>query len=182
MLRNKFFIGILILLLVAVGIYNWRFFSQRNAGSKRTTSGPPAPTLEGRPEMTMPSGEERPEGDFAPEPKQKMSAKIREEWKDLLERKRWGRSPFLTPSEAGYGSRSASIGKTGQGGIADTVSAILIGEAGGVAVINHTIAAEGERVGEEQVTEIKPDRVLLRGETEERAIVIRESSVPITVE
>ena len=182
MLRNKFFIGFLALLLVAVGVYNWRYFSQRNITTKKTIHKPSSPIQEIIPELSLPLGKERLEKDSITRPRE-ISAKIKGEWKNLLEQEHWGRNPFLTPSEAGYYSHiTASYPGTEKGERADTINAILTGEAGKVAVINHIVVAEGDWIGGEQVAEIRPDSVLLQRGEEQRVIVIEESPVAITVE
>lgn len=182
MLTNKFFIGILAILLVLVVVYNWKFFSQKNADYKKTVSGPSPLTPEPLSSLSHRPGEGVSGETLSSQPTD-VSNRIKDEWKNLLTRQRWGRNPFLTPSEAGYFSSlycldpGSDIGKK-----ADTISAILMAEGDGIAIINHQIVSKGDWIGGEQIEEIKPDRVLFDRGGRLRTIIIKESPVIVTLE
>lgn len=86
------------------------------------------------------------------------------EWLDRIQKsERWGRDPFNHPKPAAIPTE-ASGGPSARSGLELTLSAIIYGEGRGLAIINNQILRVGDRVGNKEVVEIKPDRVILRDE------------------
>lgn len=86
----------------------------------------------------------------------------------------WGRNPFLTEEEA-----AAGRGRAKEEGL--QVKAIIMGKPRAVATIDGHTVAVGERVGDETVSEIRPDAIVLDRDGRKRMLRIKEPSVAIEV-
>jgi len=181
MLKNKYFIGILAILCVVVGIYNWRFFRQKNIIKKGTVSRISHSLSKGS-SPPFSSLVEQPTGNLAIPLSSETREQIKNKWKAVLKQEHWGRNPFLTPLEAGYYTHFIlSPEESEKEGEAETVSAIVTRDRGGVAVVNHKIVSKGDWLGGEQIVEIRPDRVILKRGRNRRTIFMKESTVIVTV-
>ncbi len=89
------------------------------------------------------------------------------------ERTPWGRNPFLT------GEEEAAKGKGRGDGV--QVKAIIVGRPKSVATIDGRTVTVGERVGEETVSEIRPDAVVLERDGHKRMLKVSEPTVSIEV-
>jgi hypothetical protein len=84
----------------------------------------------------------------------------------------WGRSPFLTEEET----------RVEEPARADLqVKAIITGEPRSVAMVDGHTVVVGEKVGEETVSEILPDAVVLEKEGQKRVLRTSEPFIPIEV-
>lgn len=87
----------------------------------------------------------------------------------------WGRNPFLTAEEeAGKGKSQASDGLK--------VKAIIVGRPKSIATIDGRTVTVGEKVGEEVVSEIRPDAVVLERDGRKRMIRVSEPAVSVQVQ
>ncbi|MBI3001736.1 MAG: hypothetical protein HYY46_25255 [Deltaproteobacteria bacterium] len=87
----------------------------------------------------------------------------------------WGRNPFLTAEE------ETGKGKS-QGGDGLQVKAIIVGRPKSVATIDGRTVTVGEKVGEEIVSEIRPDAVVLERDGRKRMIKVSEPAVSVQVQ
>lgn len=90
------------------------------------------------------------------------------------ERTPWGRSPFLTEEE------EAAKGKN-RGGDGLQVKTIIVGRPKSVATIDGRTITVGEKVGEETVSEIRSDAVVLERDGHKRFLKVNEPTVSIEV-
>lgn len=86
----------------------------------------------------------------------------------------WGRNPFLTEEEER--GRAASPPTDGL-----QVKAIIVGRPKSVATIDGRTVTVGEKVGEETVTEIRPDAVVLERDGHKRIVKVNEPAISIQV-
>ena len=101
-------------------------------------------------------------------------AKVRSEVVD--ESTSWGRTPFLTESEA---ARGKALGTSGLDGL--RIKAIIMGRPRSVAMIDGRTVAVGEKIGEETVVEIRKDSVVLEVDGVKRILRLSEPSIAIEV-
>lgn len=86
----------------------------------------------------------------------------------------WGRNPFLT------GEEEAAQGKN-RGGDGLQVKAVIVGQPRSVATIDGRTVTVGERLGEETVSEIRPDGVLLERDGHKRLLKVSEPTISVVV-
>lgn len=106
-----------------------------------------------------------------------------------LELLAWGRNPFLTPEEEEGKGKKQVPQQVPQSektpiptpNIPILVSAIILQGARKVATVNNQIVMVGDLLGEETVSDIKADRIVLEGNGKRREILVRQSPISITV-
>ena len=87
----------------------------------------------------------------------------------------WGRNPFLTgEEETGKAKSRESDGLQ--------VKAIIVGRPKSVATIDGRTVTVGEKVGEEIVSEIRPDAVVLERDGRRRMIKVSEPAVSVQIQ
>ena len=91
------------------------------------------------------------------------------------ERTPWGRNPFLTEEEEEAAKRK------NRGGDGIQVKAIIVGRPKSVATIDGRTVTVGERVGEETVSEIRPDAVVLERDGHKRFLKVSEPTISVEV-
>lgn len=180
MLKNKFFIAFLAVMLVVALVYNIHYFSTRGKPKVRQ------PTPDGIESMdasltnhTDSSSHPLNTDRFQPivQPKT-MTQNLK---RITVENKPWGRNPFLTPDEATSIRLSQSQNES-EDQQPTRIKGILIGDKQRVAIIDHTIVTEGDWIGPEQVVRIDKDKVVLTLGKSQRVITMEQSPVSIIVE
>lgn len=160
MLKNKLFIVILAVLFMVVVIYNLIFF--HNLSVKKEAA------LKSTNQILIYNHEK------ADEPISKGK-----DFSIGLERKGWGRNPFLTPEEI----VSIQEGKVQPQSVLPEelphyeVNTILVSDSRKIAIIGNNIVTVGDWVGQEKVLEINSDNVVLGKDKRRRVLKLRESSV-----
>lgn len=91
------------------------------------------------------------------------------------ERTPWSRNPFLTEEEEGAKGKS-------RGGDGLQVKAIIVGRPKSVATIDGRTVTVGEKIGEETVSEIRPDAVVLERDGHKRLLKVSEPAVSVEVQ
>lgn len=155
--RDRWLIVISILMFSGVGIYYFLPGLQALLGGKKMTravSAPPVPqfSAEGVAGQTF--------------------AKAGAEKKVVDQSALWGRNPFLTEEEI-RGEKPTSVDLQ--------VKAIITGKPRPVAMVNGHTVVVGEKVGDETVSEILPDAVVLEKEGQKRVLRTSEPFISIEV-
>jgi len=106
----------------------------------------------------------------------------------------YGRNPFLLPSGVRVPANPDSTPVKHEGEVISEaktvevlppplkVKAILIGEHARLASIDQQIVAEGDRIHDEKVLEIKSDRVILEKGIQKRSLFLSQSTIHLNVE
>jgi hypothetical protein len=89
----------------------------------------------------------------------------------INEQSPWGRNPFLTEEEEAKGKD--------WGGEGLQVKAIITGGPKSVATIDGRAVVAGEKIGEETVSEIRPDAVILERDGRRRMLRVTEPSISV---
>ena len=118
----------------------------------------------------MLKGREKKESDTSPSDKEKIKIVKRD--------------PFLNPFEKMQVARSAEKNKAGTVDVASefSLTGINCSARSRVAIINHTMAKEGDLIGGKQVVAIKEDRVILKANGQLSTLRLKETPKPQTKE
>lgn len=161
--RDKWLLLISILIFAGLGLYYLRSGWLTQVTKKRIAS--PSPPANAESPQAVPQGAgggKVPEGD-----KPKAQGEL------IDENTPWGRNPFLTEAEATRG---------GVGGVEGLkVKAIIVGRPKSVATIDGRTVVVGEKIGEETVSEIHRDSVVLESAGVKRILGVSESPIVIEV-
>lgn len=152
------------LLLITVLIFSGLAVSYLRPGRLPPVTGEKIPSLEAKP----PSPQSVPEE----VPVQKLpEAEVKSDRVD--EQTPWARNPFLIERD---------MAKGGEPQTRETVvKAIIMGEPKSVATIDGKTVVVGEKIGEETVSEIRPDAVVLEINGRRRILKVSEPSISIEV-
>lgn len=180
MLKNKFFIAFLGIMLVVALVYNISYFTSRGKPKVREQTNKAVETIDSQvSENDDKAASEMNANLFKSIYK---PSKIVDNFKRItVENKPWGRNPFLTPDEE-MSIRLTSTKGEGKEEEPAIIKGILIGEKQRVAIIDHKIVTEGDWIGAEQVVRIDKDKVVLTLGKSQRVITMEKSPVSIIVE
>jgi hypothetical protein len=156
MSRERWLLVASILMFVGVAIYYLR-----PGGGVRSV----------RPVATAPPS---PFAPVTPEPQPESSSQLALKGEPVAEQVLWGRNPFLTEKEAaeGRGWKPDEVLR---------VKAIIVGQPRGVATLDGHTVVVGDKVGDETVSEIRPDAVVLEKDGRKRVLRIAEPSIAIDI-
>jgi len=180
MLKNKFFIAFLGIMLVVALVYNISYFTSRGKPKVREQTSKAVETID----PTLPINADKSAKQVNTNLLKSICkpSKIVDNFKRItVENKPWGRNPFLTPDEEMSIRLTSSKGE-GEDKEPAIIKGILIGEKQRVAIIDHKIVTEGDWIGAEQVVRIDKDKVILTLGKSQRVITMENPPVSIIVE
>ena len=180
MLKNKFFIAFLGIMLVVALVYNISYFTSRGKPKVRKQTNMAVETIDPPPSENVDKSA-REMNSNSLKSIYKPSNIVDNLKRITVENKPWGRNPFLTPDEEMSIRLTSSKGE-GEDKEPAIIKGILIGEKQRVAIIDHKIVTEGDWIGAEQVVRIDKDKVVLTLGKSQRVITMEKSTVSIIVE
>ena len=180
MLKNKFFIAFLGIMLVVALVYNISYFTSRGKPKVRKQTNMAVETIDPTPSENVDKSA-REMNSNSLKSIYKPSNIVDNLKRITVENKPWGRNPFLTPDEEMSIRLTSSKGE-GEDKEPAIIKGILIGEKQRVAIIDHKIVTEGDWIGAEQVVRIDKDKVVLTLGKSQRVITMEKSPVSIIVE
>ena len=180
MLKNKFFIAFLGIMLVVALVYNISYFTSRGKPKVRKQTNMAVETIDPPPSENVDKSA-REMNSNSLKSIYKPSNIVDNLKRITVENKPWGRNPFLTPDEEMSIRLTSSKGE-GEDKEPAIIKGILIGEKQRVAIIDHKIVTEGDWIGAEQVVRIDKDKVVLTLGKSQRVITMEKSPVSIIVE
>jgi hypothetical protein len=201
MLKNKWVIAFILILLVGAIVYNVRFFYRRMhpqlaSGTSREQMQAPSP----KPVVSPSSRREKP-GPEDVESKKKPAIEEKEEEKEkeensspvltklkrALKASAWGRNPFFTSSELhqiallNHPEKSSESEKKAQE-IPAVLSGIIIVESEKMALINDRVMTEGEQVADVTLLKVLVDAVWVRVANHRRWLSLKKSEIHLVTE
>jgi len=179
-LKNKFFIAFLGIMLVVALVYNINYFSNRGKPKVREQTNMAVATIDPPPSENV-DKTAREMNNNSLKSIYKPSKIVANFKRITVENKPWGRNPFLTPDEE-MSIRLTSTKGEGEDKEPTIIKGILIGEKQRVAIIDHEIVTEGDWIGAEQVVKIDKEKVVLTLGKSQRVITMEKIPVSIIVE
>jgi len=193
MLKNKWVIAFILILLVGAIAYNVRFFygrmhPQSASGTSRKQMQAPSPKP-----VISPSSECEKPGPGGVESKEKPTIEETENSAVLTKLKRalrvsaWGRNPFFTSSELhqiallNHPEKASESEKKAQE-IPAVLSGIIIVESEKMALINDRVMTEGEQIADVTLLKVLADAVWVRVANHRRWLSLKKSEIHLVAE